>query len=235
VRERVWNGEMPKRMQRLPRDRRGFPVPYFVAWDGDEPVFPAMDPKKLYDCVRFSQCWVCGERLGAHKAFLIGPMCVCNRVTAEPPSHLDCARWSAMNCPFLVNPRQKRIITQDGTKLDIPHNAPAGIMIERNPGVSAIWVTKSFAIEKEPGGLLFRLGDFETISFWAKGRPATREEVEESVKGGLPILRAAAEKDGPQGLREFDRAVSRMVAIFDAFPWPIAPDVDVADLYGEAG
>jgi hypothetical protein len=34
-------------------------------------------------------------------SFVVGPMCGINRNSAEPPSHKECAQWSARNCPFL--------------------------------------------------------------------------------------------------------------------------------------
>lgn len=220
MREREWIGGLPPKMRHLPVDHRGFPVPYFVAWQDGKPLFPVMDPAKMRDAIRFSNCWVCGQRLGAHKAFVIGPMCVCNRLNSEPPSHLECALFSAKNCPFLTKPRMRRQVTHDGTYLDQPVQAAAGIMIERNPGVCCVWVTKKFEIERTREGPLFRLGDPETVSFWAEGRRATRAEVDESVRTGLPILQQAAEEDGRDAVTALQRKVSDMTALLERLPWP---------------
>ena len=99
---------MPERMRDLPVDSRGYPVPWFVAWQDGKPEFRAMDGDKFRRAVKEKLCWVCGARLGVHMTFVAGPMCGINRTASEPPCHADCAVWSATNCPFLANPRAVR-------------------------------------------------------------------------------------------------------------------------------
>lgn len=228
--ERQWKGGMPARIDKLPRDIRGFPVPWFVDWmDGPEgrrtvPVFQAMDPHKLVAAIRHKKCWICGEQLGKFVTFTIGPMCVCNRLSAEPPGHLDCSTFAVMNCPFLASPLAKRrpFVTQDGTVVGGSEEdyKGAGLMIARNPGVSAQWVTKSWNVEREPQGFLFRIGPLERLKFWSQGRPATRAEVEHSVETGLPRLRAVArEHDGPAGQKLLERQIATMRALVDGLEW----------------
>ena len=84
-----------ERMKDLPIDSRGYPVPWFVAWVDGIPEFRASDGEKFYLAIKKDLCWVCGNKLGAFKTFVSGPMCGINRNTAEPPCHLDCAEWSA--------------------------------------------------------------------------------------------------------------------------------------------
>ena len=55
-----------------------------------------------------SKCWLCGQTLGKHMTFPIGPMCAITRTTAEPPSHLACAEYAVKACPFLSQPRMRR-------------------------------------------------------------------------------------------------------------------------------
>jgi hypothetical protein len=96
---------LPSRMKTLPVDERGYPVPWFVDWVDGKPEFRAMDGNKWESAVRYRLCWVCGGTLGVNKSFVAGPMCGINRTSAEPPCHLECATWSARNCPFLKNPQ----------------------------------------------------------------------------------------------------------------------------------
>lgn len=227
---RQFIGPVPQRIARLPRDKRGFPVPWFVQWIDGEPHFPIMDAAHLREAIVHSKCWICGGQLGGYKAFVIGPMCVCNRLSAEPPSHLDCARFAALNCPFLANPRVGRSFTEADVKAT--GAKVAGIMIERNPGVTCIWVAKSYKLERS-NGVLFRIGPASAVSFWAKGRAATRAEVDHSVATGLPILRRMAAKDGPTAQRDLERQVDAMTMLLDGLTWPdepIAPDVDLKAL-----
>lgn len=97
--------DLPARMRKLPVDKRGFPVPWFVPWVDGQAIFPAMDARKRNLAWRDRLCWVCGERIGRVQAFVIGPMCAVNRTSSEPPSHLECARFSARRCPFLARKR----------------------------------------------------------------------------------------------------------------------------------
>lgn len=204
--------DMPSRVAGLPRDDRGYPIPRFVEWIDGAPDFRVMSYAHLTRCIRHEACWICGERLGTNKVFVIGPMCVCNRVSAEPPSHYECALFAAKNCPFLTRPLARRRDTSD-----VGATATAGLMIERNPGVCALWTTKRYRPFRDRGGVLFDIGEPERVEFYAKGRRATREELDESIRTGLPILENAAQMDGPDGVRALGHQVKRMNALIERF------------------
>lgn len=131
--------ELPRRIAKLPKDECGYPVPRFVKWleDGKpapDGASPGAVPDFRYADASFRAraftrglCWICGEPTGAHRVFVIGPMCVINRITSEPACHRDCAEFAAKACPFLIRPRQKR------NEKDLIEGAP-GFMIKRNPG-----------------------------------------------------------------------------------------------------
>lgn len=193
----------PRNIAALPHDKHGRPVPWFVAWIDGKPDFRIIAPGKIREAVRDKLCWVCGKPAGSYKAFVIGPMCAVNRVSGEPSSHRDCAIYSARNCPFLATPNMVR---REGHKPEGAEN-PAGIMIKRNPGVALVWVTRTFQVERHGNGNLFRLGDPTEALWYAHGRDATRAEVDESIKTGLPILQAEAEAEGPDAVSELERMV----------------------------
>lgn len=181
----------PYRIAKLPVFR-GFPVPWFVSWlENGEPEFRAMDGRKLKQAIAEDLCWVCGEKLGQYKTFVVGPMCAVNRVSAEPPSHLECAHYSACNCPFLSKPQMVR------RENDLPETVedPPGIMIRRNPGVTLLWTTKSYQLEVDArGGVLFRISEPSGVAWYREGRPATRAEVEHSTMTGLPVLQELCQR-----------------------------------------
>lgn len=156
---------MPSRWQRLAINDKGYPVPFFVGYVDGKADFRVVDRAKLIRCVRFSCCWLCGEKLGRVKTYVIGPMCAVNRTTAEPGSHRECAEYAVVTCPFLTLPNAKR------REANMPANTsePAGYMIERNPGVTLLWHTNRLTrFPDGNGGVLFRLGDPLGCEFYAE-------------------------------------------------------------------
>jgi hypothetical protein len=194
--------DMPASIAKLPVDERGYPIPFFVDYLPDgKPEFRAADPAKLVRCIREAVCWVCGEKLHRSRlgfkstiAFAIGPMCAVNRISSEPPSHPDCAEWSARNCPFLARPHAKR-------REDEVFNAKTagdqrGIPILRNPGVILVWYTDGYSVEPTPKGPLFKVKPLTApATWWAEGRRATRAEIMHSIDTGMPLLIGAAEME----------------------------------------
>jgi hypothetical protein len=202
--------EVPDRMRLLPI-RRGYPVPWFVAIVDGDYHFPTADGRKFALAVKKRLCWVCGQPLGKTVAFVIGPMCVVNRTTSEPPCHRECAVFSATACPFLVRPHMKRSV-------DVPEDAkpPAGIALDRNPGAMTVWLTRDYWLRPVraeagvQGGYLFRIGPPVDVLWFSQGRAATREEVMASIESGLPLLRRVAEQEegGVEALEEqYQRAL----------------------------
>lgn len=178
--------EMPVRIAALPVDARGYPVPFFAAVVDGQADFRISDPQKWEAAVRGELCWLCGQKLGRFRSFVIGPMCAITRTTPEPATHLDCAEWSVKACPFLSRPNMERR-KDDGTEA-LKENVP-GIMIERNPGVGCIWTTRGFNVFDDGHGRpLIRVGKPETVSWWREGRSALLAEVLQSLDAGMPIL-----------------------------------------------
>ncbi len=194
---------LPRRMQKLPVDERGYVVPWFVAWENGKPEFRAMDGAKFIRAIREKLCWVCGELLGVNVCFVAGPMCGINRTSSEPPSHVECAQWSARNCPFLGNPQMVRRQDENINNAKLCENA-AGFALSRNPGVAMLWITRTYDIFKTETGPLIQMGEPERVEWYACGKPATREDVLRSIESGLPSLEAIArtEAGGISALQE---------------------------------
>ncbi len=206
---------IPERMRTLPVDERGYLVPWFVAWIDGKPEFRAMDGEKYKRAIREKLCWVCGQRLGVNMCFVAGPMCGINRTSAEPPSHLECGRWSARNCPFLSNPRMVRREDEQINNTTARESAP-GHMLTRNPGVAMLWITRQYEVYPDglgKGGKLIQMGEPDRVEWYAEGRLATSEEVLASIDSGLPNLEALArqEKGGIEALQEARRRFDRWI------------------------
>ncbi len=194
--------ELPARLRSL-HVFRGYPVPWFVAWIGENgfavepgtpgsvPEFRVADASKFAIAVRGKLCWVCGEQLGRYMTFVLGPMCGINRTSAEPPCHAECAQWSARNCPFLSKPQMVR------RENDMPAEecAPAGVMLKRNPGVTLLWTTKSYTVNRHDSGYLVEVGEPLSMEWWSLGKHANRAQVVASVESGIGTLEEMAQQE----------------------------------------
>ena len=71
--------------------------------------------------------------------------------------------------------------------------------IPRNPGVVTLVSTQKYSVfragKSSATGWLIDMGEFESVEWFAEGRPATRAEVEYSVGTGLPLLYKACNKE----------------------------------------
>lgn len=235
---------LPPRIAKLPIDERGYPVPWFVQWLDENnqptdngvgrPEFRMASGKNFYMAMKAGVCWVCGEPLGGFRTFVLGPMCCITRTTSEPPSHFECADFSARACPFLTKPKMVR--REDELTAESKRNV-GGEMIERNPGVCALWTCKQYYQFADPSNKpLLRVGRPEDVKFYAQGRAATREEVEESVRTGLPLLEEACDgrkrdlADLSQAKAWFDRLLAEAFMAKPCFKCvPSPPELRVND------
>lgn len=202
--------DAPPNIRALPRDARGYPIPWFVhVDDAGKEDFRIIGRGKIPTALKKELCWICGKRIGRIKTFTIGPMCAINRVSSEPPSHLECSTFAAKSCPFLSQPLAKR------NERDLPpERQVAGIAIMRNPGVTLVWGCMQFKpFFPDTGGILFEIGKPVRVSWYACGRPATREEVMASIDSGFPLLRDVAEKEGFYALKELNERYERAMQL----------------------
>lgn len=175
---------MPPRIQQLPLTENGFPILYFVALVDGKPDLRIMDAGKRVVATTKHLCWLCGQPLGRHMAFVLGPMCCVTRTTSEPGCHYDCAQYAVRACPFLARPHMHRRDANMPESVSMP-----GYGLKRNPGVAAIWIAKSFRVCRDhQGDMLLSVGDPERVDWYAEGRQATYTEVVESIESGASAL-----------------------------------------------
>jgi hypothetical protein len=199
---------LPRKMQHLPIDDRGYVIPWFVEYVDGKPEFRCANQGKFAAALSKKLCWVCGTALGTNFAFVAGPMCGINKVSSEPPSHLECARWSARNCPFLANPQMVRREDETYNRASLKQMS-AGEAISRNPGVVMIWITREFEIFRANNrGVLMLMGRPNAVEWYAWGKSATRAQVLESIEDGFPSLLASAYEQ-PGAPAELRRARQR--------------------------
>jgi hypothetical protein len=194
--------DAPTAIAHLPVNKAGYPVPWFVdrtldTADG-EPDFRVADSRKLRDAIRFRLCWVCGKQRGRYGSFVVGPMCAINRTNAEPPCHRDCAVYSATHCPFLTRPSMvRRDKHLPDARID-----PAGVMILRNPGVALVYTARNFRPYPVDNGVLWDMGAYTELQWFAEGREATVAEILASIESGIPALLEIAQAEGPDAVTD---------------------------------
>lgn len=198
--------ELPRNMRALPVDERGYVIPWFVKYIGGKPDFRIADNTKWDKAVANKLCWICGNPFTSRRyAFVIGPMCVVNRVSSEPPSHEDCAIYACKVCPFLANANRER--REDDTTAGC---VSSGEMIKRNPGAIAVYVTREYKLFKAKvtdTTPLFEVGAPLVVSWWANAKAATVNEVLRSMATGYPLLREMADSEDEKFIKyaPFDR------------------------------
>lgn len=196
---------LPENMKGL-RIHNGYPVPWFVPLVNGVPDPRLADRNKLHMALKQMRCWVCGKRLLPPYTFVIGPMCVVNRTTAEPANHYECAEFSAKACPFLTKPHMKRRGCTEEIREDLP-----GMAIMRNPGVTALYTSERFSTFADgKGGRLIDVGEALHVKWFAEGRAATRAEVLAAVESGLPLLRRAFQ--GQPDAADEERLLQKYIA-----------------------
>lgn len=106
-------GPMPERIAALPRDERGYPIPWNVlrAKDGT-PIFTVNDADKHLFALVESICPLCGQRLGKHKWFVGGPRSAFdpNGRYFDLPGHKECVEFALRTCPWLAAPNYRHRI-----------------------------------------------------------------------------------------------------------------------------
>jgi hypothetical protein len=181
---------VPERIARLPRDPRGYPIPWNVLREGDTAFFTINDDRRAWEALRKGLCPICGERLGRYLWFVGGP-----RSAFDPggcyldlPGHRDCMEFALMTCPYLAMPKYLgRIDVVHPEKL--PPQAKLLLdetMIRDRPEIFvAVACTRIEANDRGPlQPYLKPVAPFLDWTYWRHGRQITEEEA-------MPFLRAA--------------------------------------------
>lgn len=120
--DRFKNTPIPSYMEMLPRDRRGFPIPYIVFRDKNgDPHFTINDQRRVTHAKNQGLCSICGKTFARFRDgqgrvnpnprdagmwFVGGPLSALHPRGAyvDPPSHRECAAYALTVCPFLAAP-----------------------------------------------------------------------------------------------------------------------------------
>jgi hypothetical protein len=98
---------VPARIARLPRDPRGYPIPWNVLRTESDVFFTVNDDRRSWQALREDLCPICGEKLDSLIWFVGGP-----RSAFHPdgwyldlPGHQECIEYALQTCPYLAAPK----------------------------------------------------------------------------------------------------------------------------------
>lgn len=178
--------EIPARLRRRPKDRRGYPIPYIVMIDKDgRPHFTINDSRKVQKCVHGKRCGLCGDKLERAAIWFVGgSRCFTqsNGAFIDPPMHEECARYALQVCPFLAAPSYaKRIDDRTLDEKAIPDGMFIGVtsapMRPDQPEVFGLGRCAAFSIIPEGRDFILlpvALPGREKwlhVEFWKGGKP----------------------------------------------------------------
>jgi len=104
---------VPERMARLPRDERGYAIPWMVFRDSDGRAhFTINDENRRQKIIAKDLCSICAQPLLRGRWFVGGPGSAFheNGAYRDPPMHYECACYALQVCPYLAAPRYSKNI-----------------------------------------------------------------------------------------------------------------------------
>lgn len=154
---------MPPNIEALPKDGRGYPIPYTVAYIGGKPDFTVVDPDKWKRALKFGLCGVCGKPNYGRKWFIGGPSCHVNRMFYDHPMHEECARYAIVVCPYLaITKMTHRTVKPEGTVF-------VSAASEEKPDKFMLGRAKSVKTVRFGDDILLRASEWEHVEWWVGG------------------------------------------------------------------
>jgi hypothetical protein len=164
---------IPDQMKHLPRDERGYPIPYIVFRDSDrKPHFTINDQSRVQKCKTADICSICGKGLFRGRWFVGGPGSALhpNGAYIDPPLHHECMQFALQTCPYLLSEKYTKRI--DGKTLD-PAKAPGviGLLDETmDPTRPQIFVAvMAIGQSYTDRGYIVPIRPYRKMEFWRNG------------------------------------------------------------------
>lgn len=164
---------IPDRMRYLPRDKRGYPIPFIVFRDTDgNPHFTINDDVRRAFVIANDRCAICNHHLSRGRWFVGGPASAFDPHGAyiDPPLHHECAEYALQVCPYLAAPSYSKLV--DGKTLDMD-KAGGPVLLDTNVDnerpdvfVAAMTLGQRFT----PDGYIVPKRPFRRIEFWKDGK-----------------------------------------------------------------
>ncbi len=188
---------IPRRMNAMQKDSRGYPIPFIVLRDiNGDPHFAANDSRKQLRCLFEKRCPICGTKLDKLMWFAGGPQSAFaeHGVYIDTGMHHECMQYAMQVCPYLAMPRYMKSIGMSGIT---PENTPPGINIfidptqtPERPVVFVVAGTENFRIKEAPGHMLYVIPQrpYHAIEYWRYGKNLSEAEGRQIISDARPEL-----------------------------------------------
>lgn len=165
---------MPPAIALLPRDRRGYPIPYSADIKPDgTPDFTTIDMMKWLKACQFRLCGICGKSVHGRLFFIGGPRLVKNRYSFDHPMHEECAHYALQVCPFLSMTRAHYQKLRES-----PDHKLMKTSSRDKPDIFALAKARSYTLEKISGDMLLHASPWESITWWKEGKEVSPNDTE---------------------------------------------------------
>jgi hypothetical protein len=172
-------------MAHLPRDPRGYPIPWTVYRDAaGRAHFTINDEHRRLQCVLDKRCSICGERLFPSRLWFVGgPFSAFHERGAylDPPMHIECARYSLQVCPYLALASYRGLISDRTLSADDPIGLVERTAMPDRPLLFVCALARDAAML--PSNVIVPARPFLRVEFWRHGARLTDAE-------GMRIARA---------------------------------------------
>ena len=168
---------IPERMQALPKDARGYPIPHNI-WRDTQGVahFTINDHVKAEACLRENRCPICGDALEKTSWLCGGPLSALHPAGAyiDQPTHSECVHYAIRVCPYLAAPKYTKRLDTSGVD---PNHANGMLFVDPTvipdrPPVFVLIEPRAFTITLKNRHYLPQRPYLHT-EFWLKGREIT--------------------------------------------------------------
>jgi hypothetical protein len=176
---------MPEVLAKLPRDKRGYPVPHGV-WKnpdtGEWDFRVIVEEKRLY-ALEHKLCAVSGAPMNPGEYWFVGgPGCYKERLFIDGPMRHEVAIYSLKTCPHLAIPAaQYREAGIDR------HHMPEGAVKQKMP-VYLLGRADSYTLEEIDGTRYVRAGEWQEVSWWRGTRQLEIQEVNRLLREAAAAL-----------------------------------------------
>jgi hypothetical protein len=182
------NPKIPDRIAALPKDSRGYPIPWNVLTGNDgKPIFTVNDSERHLMALRLQLCPICGGRLGKWRWFVGGILSAfaLNGGYYDLPGHHECESFALSVCPYLSAPKYLgRIDVPDVNKVPEDVMLANITMMPERPDVFCAVASDSMEIlQADLATITIRpKRPYLGIEYWIHGKQVSLEEA-------LPLLR----------------------------------------------